>query len=69
MLTRCSGEVYPPTPENVMKFCRDISFSNFYKHNELGQMMSTPPLEQKDEGQSSVPKGLGDEIQTVMKGM
>ena len=52
-----------------MKFCRDISFSNFYKHNKLGKMISTPPLEQKDEGQSSVPKGLRDEIQTVMKGI
>ena len=52
-----------------MKFCRDISFSNLYKHNELGQIISTPPLEQKDEGQSNVPKGLRDEIQTVMKGI
>ena len=64
-----SGEAYPPTPEKVMKFCRDISFSNFYKHAESGQMISTPPLDQEDEGQSNVPLGLKDEIQTVMKGI
>lgn len=52
-----------------MKFCRDISFSNFYKHAKSGQMISTPPFEQKNEGQSNVPKALQDEIGTVMKGI
>ena len=52
-----------------MKFCRDISFSNFYKHAKLGQMISTPPFEQENEGQSNAPKALRDEIQTVMKGI
>ena len=64
-----SGEAYPPTSEKVMKFCRDISFSNFYKHAESGRVISTPPLDQEDEGQPSTPQRLKDEIQIVMKGI
>ena len=63
-----TGETYPPTPENVMKFCRSISFSNSYCHEASDQIISSPPPAQFDEGQRDVSESLKKEIQIVMKG-
>lgn len=52
-----------------MEFCRDISFSNSYKHAKTGKIISTPPFEQTDEGQYNVPQRLKDELQTVVRGI
>ncbi|KAL9609985.1 MAG: hypothetical protein Q9167_005287 [Letrouitia subvulpina] len=63
------GETYPPTPENIIKVTRDISFSNFQLHKASKQCISSPPVDQLNEGQMNVPESLKKEIQTVMKGI
>ncbi|KAL8687403.1 MAG: hypothetical protein Q9218_006412 [Villophora microphyllina] len=63
------GETYPPTPEKVIKFTRDISFSNFQPHKASNQSISSPPFDQPNEGQQDVPESLKQEIQTVMTGI
>ncbi|KAL8897116.1 MAG: hypothetical protein Q9207_007377, partial [Kuettlingeria erythrocarpa] len=64
-----NGETYPPTPEKVIKFTRDISFSNFQAHKASGQSISSPPIDRPNEGQTDVPESLKREIQTVMNGI
>lgn len=64
------GEIYPPTEDNVLKFCRDISFVNTYRHASSHQSISTPPVDDNGrEDQSYAPQALKDEIALVMKGI
>ena len=64
-----TGETYPPSPEKVIKFIRDLSFSNFQPHKASNQSISSPPIDQPNEGQTEVPESLKQEIQTVMTGI
>ncbi|KAI4163404.1 MAG: hypothetical protein LQ342_002911 [Letrouitia transgressa] len=61
------GEILPPTPEGVLKFCRDVSFSNKRQHPELSKIISSPPTDQPNEGQKVPPQDLRDEIDRVKK--
>ena len=63
------GETYPPTPDKILKFTRDISFSNFQQHQASRQNISSPPIDQPNEGQMDVPQSLKREIQIVMEGI
>ena len=64
------GEIYPPTPDKVFKFCRDISFANTYRHPGTCEDISTPPEDgSHHEDQSYAPRILKDEIALVMKGI
>ena len=51
-----------------MKFTRDISFSNYYRHKSSAQPISTPPPDEPNEGQMDVPQSLKRGIQEVMTG-
>jgi sarcosine oxidase/L-pipecolate oxidase len=62
----CSGETYPPTPENILKFCRDKSFTHNWTHSASNQIISSPPHDKADERQSECPASLRREIAEVM---
>jgi sarcosine oxidase/L-pipecolate oxidase len=52
-----------------LKFCKDASFTNKYKHEASGSVISTPPTDKPDERQSECPKILRHEIASVMQGI
>ncbi|KAH8599191.1 sarcosine oxidase [Bisporella sp. PMI_857] len=62
------GELIPPTRGNVLKFNFEGSFTNLEEHDMTGKIVSIPPkpLDQHTWGQS-VPQGLKDDIQNVVK--
>lgn len=61
------GEVLPPTHDGVLKFCRDVTFTNKLYHAESNQTISAPPsrASQRTWGQD-VPSSLKQEIFDVM---
>ncbi|KAL8747091.1 MAG: hypothetical protein Q9190_000998 [Brigantiaea leucoxantha] len=64
------GETMPPTPDNLLKFCRDFSFTHKTHHAASGQTISVPPLSPSQSTWSQdVPQGLKDEIREVMTRM
>ena len=68
MLKINAGQVLPPRPDGLFKFCVDVSFKNTSFHPASGQMISAPP-DEPDEGQHTVPKSLQDECSRVVRGI
>lgn len=62
----------PPTPDNQLKFIRDIPFRNTVLHPVSGLRLSVPCTD-TDKSQwttpDRVPTGLKEEIVTVIKGI
>ena len=62
----------PPTPKNQLKFIRDMPFKHTVEHPASGQRISVP-LTTPERGQwtspENMPKGIRDEIDTVMRGI
>lgn len=62
------GQVLPPTPDGLLKFCVDVSFMNNSLHVKSGKMISAPP-DQPDQAQHTIPQSLKDECRRVVKGI
>jgi hypothetical protein len=57
----------PPTPDGLLKFCRDVSFTNNVHHEASGQTFSIPPPgADQNTWTGDVQQGLKDEISDVM---
>ncbi|PQE22930.1 FAD dependent oxidoreductase protein [Rutstroemia sp. NJR-2017a BBW] len=63
-----TGEVLPPTPDGILKFCVDVSFKNTLKHDSSRQLISAPPAV-PDQAQNVVPASMQGECRRVMKGI
>lgn len=58
-----TGESIPPTPEGLLKFTYETSFTNKIFHKALGQTISVPPEAlNQNTWHSEVPQGLKDEV-------
>jgi sarcosine oxidase/L-pipecolate oxidase len=68
ILKHATGEVLPPTPDGILKFCVDVSFKNTNLHPTSGQMISAPP-EKPDQAQNTIPPSLKAECSRVVKGI
>ncbi|CAG8951807.1 hypothetical protein HYFRA_00005611 [Hymenoscyphus fraxineus] len=62
------GEVLPPTPEGLLKFCVDVSFKNTSLDSSSGQEISAPP-ESSHQDQHDVPESLKRECYRVVRGI
>ncbi|KAL8714148.1 MAG: hypothetical protein Q9220_001876 [cf. Caloplaca sp. 1 TL-2023] len=61
------GETMPPTPDGLLKFCRDVSFTHNIYHTASGQTISVPPSPPSQSTWSQdVPPGLKEEAFNVM---
>ncbi|RQM06696.1 hypothetical protein DH86_00001309, partial [Scytalidium sp. 3C] len=60
-----NGQVLPPSPDGILKFCVDVSFTNNSYHEISGQTISIPP--EGIDTQYSVPKGLEMECHRVVE--
>ncbi|TVY32263.1 L-pipecolate oxidase [Lachnellula subtilissima] len=62
------GQILPPTPDGLLKFCVDASFKNTSWDDASGQMISAPP-DSPDQGQHTIPDSLKNECHRVVKGI
>ena len=62
------GEVLPPTPDGLLKFCVDVSFKNTTKDKLSDQIISAPP-DTAHQSQHEVPESLKKECARVVKGI
>ncbi|KAM3084141.1 hypothetical protein ACMFMG_001757 [Clarireedia jacksonii] len=67
-LSNVLGEVLPPTPDGILKFCVDDSFKNTLEHENSRQLISAPPIA-PDQAQHTVPTSMKSECHRVMKGI
>ena len=63
-----AGETMPSTPDGLLKFCRDVSFSNMVGVTEYGTTHSVPPYAEEYD-QWSIPEKLKDDIRSVQRGL
>ncbi|KAI4242851.1 MAG: hypothetical protein LQ352_007153 [Teloschistes flavicans] len=66
------GETMPITPNNQMKFIRDVTWKNTVKHHASGRSISVPettPTRSQWAKPSEIPRGLRREIDKVIKGI
>ena len=63
-----AGQTMPSTPDGLLKFCRDVSFSNMVAVTEYGKTYSVPP-DAEEYDQWSVPDKLKEEIRSVQQGL
>lgn len=62
------GESIPPTPDGLLKFTFELSFTNMEKHEKSGQIISMVPSRVSQSTWShDVPEGLQKEVRTVIK--